>query len=1279
MYSSCADLNKTAKGLFCSLLFLFTFFSSNSQTSTLSFSQISTSSPDLIAPGRGAENWNNVPWNGSSAPTVPSGNSATLNYYNRFNWTDFENSTQGSYDWSQFDGSINRAIDAGAAFSFGIMSVCEGCGGGSMNYPSYLHNLMQSEGGNSQDWQNAEGYWVPNWNSNNYLTRWEALLNALASHINSGSHSGKNYKDVIYYVDIRGYGNFGEWHNYPYWNATPSGRVATSASLKRIIDAHKNAFPNNQLVCLIGAYDGANASNIPSDVSYYVLTTSNNYGRIGWRRDNWGDAGYSNVLDNNPGSYNPGTGTVAFNSLIMNMYKYAPVVGEPSNDASAISRNCGTMQCDLVNEITKYHATSFGNGNYPNGADANLVASVRAASAASGYRLVLTGGSMSTTLSPGSSFNISLNWQNIGVAPTYDNWNIVYELRNSSGTAVWSGNSIFKLKLFIPQGAATSVSDNFTLSTVPAGTYSMYMIVRDPVGYKKPLPLAISGRNSDGSYLIRSNITVGASTNQPPTANAGTNQTIQLPSSSTTLTGSGSDPDGSVSSYAWTQVSGPSNSTIASPNSTSTAVSGLVQGIYVYRLSVTDNSGAVSTASVQVTVNGATVANQTPVANAGADISITQPASSTSLNGSASVDPDGSITNYAWTKISGPTQYSIANTSSPSTVVNSLVPGTYSFQLKVTDNGGATALDTVVVTVIAAAPANQSPVANAGADMTVTLPTNVVNLDGSGSSDPDGTITSYAWTKVSGPSQFTLASPSGSGTSVSNLVQGVYQFRLTVTDNGGATATDLVKITVNSTPPPPGNQAPVANVGGNLSITLPVNSARLNGSASFDPDGSISAYSWTKISGPAQDVIANAASATTQVTGLSQGTYGFMLQVTDNGGLSGSDTLYVTVNAAVPPPNQSPVANAGSDKTLTLPTNSTTLNGSSSYDPDGSISSYSWKMVSGPAGSSIANANSSSASVSGLVQGQYVYLLTVTDNAGAAGTDQVSITVNPSAVVNQGPVANAGGDISVILPSTSTTLNGSGPLDPDGTISSYSWINVSGPSVPTITNASTATPTISALIVGQYVFQLKVTDNNGASSTDQMSVVVSSPSVESTNQTPVANAGKDTTIPMPASSAILNGTASWDPDGNITGYSWRQISGPNNSVIVNSASSSTQVDNLTQGSYTFELDVTDNKGAISTATVRVDVVSNLRFTNNLKLYPNPVSTTLNLQYLNEQTGKVVVNIVSAGGTVVLGTEYTKDQNIMSKQINVSTLPRGIYYIQILQPDGSKLSRSFFKL
>ncbi len=90
---------------------------------------------------------------------------------------------------------------------------------------------------------------------------------------------------------------------------------------------------------------------------------------------------------------------------------------------------------------------------------------------------------------------------------------------------------------------------------------------------------------------------------------------------------------------------------------------------------------------------------------------------------------------------------------------------------------------------------NVDPVVNAGADQAITLPTNNVNLVGSATDD--GTIATYLWSKVSGPAGSTFATPNAAGTAVSGLVEGTYVFRLTATDNDGATGTDDVQITVN--------------------------------------------------------------------------------------------------------------------------------------------------------------------------------------------------------------------------------------------------------------------------------------------------------------------------------------------------------------------------------------------------------------------------------------------------------------------------------------------------
>ena len=188
-------------------------------------------------------------------------------------------------------------------------------------------------------------------------------------------------------------------------------------------------------------------------------------------------------------------------------------------------------------------------------------------------------------------------------------------------------------------------------------------------------------------------------------------------------------------------------------------------------------------------------ANVPPSASAGPNRFLSLPTNSTTLNGTGSTDMDGSIATWAWTKLSGPTTYTLSNANTSIASLTNLVPGTYKFQLKVTDNLGAADSSTVNVDVAAVVPPNIPPLANAGANASVNLPTSSIALSGSGT-DVDGTITGYAWTQDSGPGTAVFSNAAIAGPTVSNLKAGRYIFRLTVTDNNGATNAATVEINV---------------------------------------------------------------------------------------------------------------------------------------------------------------------------------------------------------------------------------------------------------------------------------------------------------------------------------------------------------------------------------------------------------------------------------------------------------------------------------------------------
>ena len=185
----------------------------------------------------------------------------------------------------------------------------------------------------------------------------------------------------------------------------------------------------------------------------------------------------------------------------MDRWKTAPITGEPP------AWNPGDYY-DLERQVRLYHATSFGNGNYGVTPTPDIKARVRAASKATGYRIKLSSGEAPPTITRKVAFAINTVWQNVGLAPSYENWQVNFELQTTTNVVKWVGNSIRTLRLFVP-GAATPTADRFTMpATVTPGTYKLVVRVKDPVGYRPDMRLAINGRNADGSYTLLSSVVV---------------------------------------------------------------------------------------------------------------------------------------------------------------------------------------------------------------------------------------------------------------------------------------------------------------------------------------------------------------------------------------------------------------------------------------------------------------------------------------------------------------------------------------------------------------------------------------------------------------------------------------------------------------------------------------------------------------------------------------------------------------------------------------------------
>ncbi|RYY53984.1 MAG: T9SS type A sorting domain-containing protein, partial [Chitinophagaceae bacterium] len=159
------------------------------------------------------------------------------------------------------------------------------------------------------------------------------------------------------------------------------------------------------------------------------------------------------------------------------------------------------------------------------------------------------------------------------------------------------------------------------------------------------------------------------------------------------------------------------------------------------------------------------------------------------------------------------------------------------------------------------------------------------------------------WTKVSGPTTFTFNALNILNPIITLLVQGSYTFRVTVTDNKGATASDDVNISVSLgiPPPPPPPPPPViitANAGTDQTIQLPVNTVQLRASASA-PGRTIVSTLWSKVSGPDSYRFSSASAGSPTVSSLVAATYTFRVTVKDNLGNSAYDDVNVIVKSGV--------------------------------------------------------------------------------------------------------------------------------------------------------------------------------------------------------------------------------------------------------------------------------------------------------------------------------------------------------------------------------------------
>jgi hypothetical protein len=653
-----------------------------------------------------------------------------------------------------------------------------------------------------------------------------------------------------------------------------------------------------------------------------------------------------------------------------------------------------------------------------------------------------------------------------------------------------------------------------------------------------------SYRVTDDSGASDTDTAIIRVTNEPPRAQAGPDRRV-LEGQALTLVGRATDPgQDDRHSHLW-HVESDNGQVIADSNGTELTFTPDDNGIYTVTYQVSDETGASDTDTVIVRVE-----NAPPRVDAGpatVDVNEGETVSLSSVVTDAGLDDTHTL---RWHVATDNGQIVADGTQTDFFFVPAN-EGTYTVTLRVTDDDGAAASDTTVVRV-----ANVAPTADAGpAEMIADEGQELVltsTIDDPGAADHH----QLQW-RVTRDAAETVAEDTGEVLRFTPAGEGTYTVTLEATDDQGASGTDTVTLTVrNVAPQVEAGPDRSAREGDEIELTAQVR----------DPGQSDThTYRWSVVADDGQS-IAEATDPTFRFVVPDNGTYTATLEVWDDHGDAGSDTVSIVVD------NLAPSVDIGGNQ-IAREGDQLTFGGLLSDPGANDTHSWRWQVVSAEDGM-IAEGGSPQFSFQPPDNGLYAVSLQVTDNAGGMAVDQAAVLVT-----NAAPTVDAGPD-RVVDEGDEVLLDGAVVSDAgiDDT-HRFLW-QVSASNGQLIGSVRDPQLRFVPRDDGLYTVTLQVTDDDGGVATDQVLVEVA-------NAAPAADPGPSQTV-SEGQLVRLRGTVSDPGQADTHRFAW-QVTSPEGQLVAESTRPQLSFVPRDNGPYQASFQVTDDDGASHTETVALDV------------------------------------------------------------------------------------------